>query len=678
MSYFPNQGQTTSARSQSIVPASDSPQFPTGNVVTKYRNNCETLPLVSEWNTTTATGDLLFLGGNSNGASYWEISKSPFNTGTETILDGLDVFEMPVEISLGLHRSQAALNQEFAIEFVDDAAPAASPAEVAISAISQSTTTLAVTTSAAHNLVPGMSFGIYGCADSRFNYGALVVASVTSPTSFTATAGPAGTITSLTASPAVLGSPMLYVRRRLGGSADGTSLILENATATSGSVYVRANSGDAIATGTANGNQTTTIASTASNQSINAAGAYSFLPSSEYKLNFQSDRVQWHGGSVDSITNTSNITTRSSVCPSPDKAYKLRFRATNNKGLTAPVGRIVSAAKAGSTTATVVFAEPHGLTVDDYLVACGNYNLSAFPNITTATKVSSVVNPTTITITWGSSSSTTSYGGYMSRVQGGATQTGAITQSFQSASVSSGVITAVGNTTWSGFSIGDLVDIYGVRSATNGSDLGLDGVYRVRNLSSTTLILETVSGGPSPADLVSTNCGGGVIKRTDLRISFIRIFDFLRERVEFSPRPAADGAGALPVNIGASVSLTASIQPSATLGASSYHKLLSANTTNATSVKTSAGSINSLHVSNTNASANAYLKIYNKASAPTVGTDVPVFTFLIPPAGIRMIDCGTSATRLSTGIAYALTLNPADADTTAVPANEIIVNMSYT
>jgi hypothetical protein len=421
MSYFPNQGQTTSDRSQSIVPASDSPQFPTGNVTKKYRTNCDALPLAQDWTTTLGNGDLLLLDGNCQGASYWVLSKSPFNVGTESIIEGLETFKMPIEASFGLHRSQAVLNQEFALQIVDSAAPSAVPAEVAISVLSQTTTTLTVTTSASHNLSAGQSVGIYGCADSRFNYGALVVSSVLSPTQFQATAGPGGTIPSLTASPAALGSPMLYVRRRLSGSADGTSMIFENATATNASFYVRAASGDAVASGTAVGNQSTTAATTASVQSINAIGAYSFFPSSKYLLNLQADRVQWHDGAIDSIAATTSRVIRDSICPDPDKLYKARIVATNNKGLTAPVGKIVSAVKTASTSATVTFAAPHNLTVDDYLVGYGvsNQAAAAFANLTTAAKVSSIVSPTAITIVWGSSGTATAYGGYMSRVQGG-------------------------------------------------------------------------------------------------------------------------------------------------------------------------------------------------------------------------------------------------------------------
>jgi hypothetical protein len=59
--------------------------------------------------------------------------------------------------------------------------------------------------------------------------------------------------------------------------------------------------------------------------------------------------------------------------------------------------------------------------------------------------------------------------------------------------------------------------------------------------------------------------------------------------------------------------------------------LSSAATTNATSVKTSMADL--FRVRGYNASTSArYLKLYNKASAPTVGTDTPVATYYLPPS----------------------------------------------
>jgi hypothetical protein len=105
--------------------------------------------------------------------------------------------------------------------------------------------------------------------------------------------------------------------------------------------------------------------------------------------------------------------------------------------------------------------------------------------------------------------------------------------------------------------------------------------------------------------------------------------------------------------------------------------LNSAATTNATSVKASAGNVFGLAVSNQSAAAK-FLKIYNKASAPTVGTDIPILTVPIPVANCVALDLGYEGLRCSTGIALAITNLIADADATAVAVGDVKVWMSYT
>jgi len=116
---------------------------------------------------------------------------------------------------------------------------------------------------------------------------------------------------------------------------------------------------------------------------------------------------------------------------------------------------------------------------------------------------------------------------------------------------------------------------------------------------------------------------------------------------------------------------------SAAQGSATTHHAISAATTNATSVKGSAGTIGSLQVSNINAAAR-FLKLYNKATAPTVGTDTPVMTILLPPNVNQFIDCGPYGLRFSTGIAYALTTGMAVADVGAVAITEHSVGIFYT
>lgn len=102
----------------------------------------------------------------------------------------------------------------------------------------------------------------------------------------------------------------------------------------------------------------------------------------------------------------------------------------------------------------------------------------------------------------------------------------------------------------------------------------------------------------------------------------------------------------------------------------------SAATTNATSVKASAGTLYAVSASNINA-AIRYLKFYNKASAPTVGADVPILTIAIPAGGNVNLQWGRVGLRFTTGIALAITTGATDADTGAVAASEIKVNSAY-
>lgn len=120
------------------------------------------------------------------------------------------------------------------------------------------------------------------------------------------------------------------------------------------------------------------------------------------------------------------------------------------------------------------------------------------------------------------------------------------------------------------------------------------------------------------------------------------------------------------------------LQVRSTGGTVSIARLLSsAATTNATSVKTSAGKLVKLRGYNAVASVR-YLKLYNKASAPTVGTDTPVLTLALPASSAFEFDMGALGLPFATGIAYAITGAAADADTTAVAAGDITcLNVLY-
>jgi hypothetical protein len=107
-------------------------------------------------------------------------------------------------------------------------------------------------------------------------------------------------------------------------------------------------------------------------------------------------------------------------------------------------------------------------------------------------------------------------------------------------------------------------------------------------------------------------------------------------------------------------------------------RLISAASTNATSLVAAPGTVYSIFAVNLNAAVR-YLKFYNKATSPTVGTDTPVLTLPIPASatGAGFTWNPQGGLDFSTGIAYAVTTGATDADTGAVAANEIFLGISY-
>jgi hypothetical protein len=116
-----------------------------------------------------------------------------------------------------------------------------------------------------------------------------------------------------------------------------------------------------------------------------------------------------------------------------------------------------------------------------------------------------------------------------------------------------------------------------------------------------------------------------------------------------------------------------------TANGSTIHRTLSAASTNSTNVKGSAGQLYGWLITSIDATP-VYVKLYNKATAPTVGTDTPVMTLMVPgnTAGAGMVAAEfTNGIPFGTGIGFAITAAASDADTTAVAANEVIVHLFY-
>ena len=103
----------------------------------------------------------------------------------------------------------------------------------------------------------------------------------------------------------------------------------------------------------------------------------------------------------------------------------------------------------------------------------------------------------------------------------------------------------------------------------------------------------------------------------------------------------------------------------------SPRKYLSAATTNSTLVRSAKGSLGQVVVFNSTATI-YYLKLYDKATAPTCGTDVPKWTVMVPANGQFSMDVGSLM--FYTGIGFCLTSGFADNDTGAA-ATGVIINL---
>jgi hypothetical protein len=171
------------------------------------------------------------------------------------------------------------------------------------------------------------------------------------------------------------------------------------------------------------------------------------------------------------------------------------------------------------------------------------------------------------------------------------------------------------------------------------------------------------------------NTGTAPASSTTITCGFVTAVDYSEIMVELTAGPGrSDTAASLPINGSVTVS-NASIGASSSVTGTTIAKVLSAATTNATSTKTTAGRLYSYHLSNTTA-AWKFVRFYNKASAPTVGTDSPVLVVPIAPGMSAIVD-HTVPISFATGIAYAITGASPDLDTTVTAVGDVVGHFLY-
>lgn len=159
---------------------------------------------------------------------------------------------------------------------------------------------------------------------------------------------------------------------------------------------------------------------------------------------------------------------------------------------------------------------------------------------------------------------------------------------------------------------------------------------------------------------------------------FLTAIDYTEINTEMTGGPGSTSASqAMPVHIaGGGVSMTSTgIHASSSVTGTNAATVLSAASTNATVVKNTAGRVYGYQLANTTTSWR-YLKLFNTTTAPVVGTTVPLYTVPIPP-GTTSDLTQTVPLSHSAGISYSITANPADIDTTAVGAGDVVGYIAF-
>lgn len=213
----------------------------------------------------------------------------------------------------------------------------------------------------------------------------------------------------------------------------------------------------------------------------------------------------------------------------------------------------------------------------------------------------------------------------------------------------------------------------GSLNSTNGTDGNWFAVQAIRSNANT---IETTTGVLGAAPAYAWELSVNALKYFRIRAtawtSGTQVWTLIPGTYATEPIPGAQVSGTQPV----SGSLTSAGTTTNTPATPSPSNINSAANTNATVVKSSAGTLYNIGASNTGAAA-AFIKLYNKATAPTVGTDVPVLTLVVPAGGNVDFDLGPMGHRFSTGIGMAITNLAADSDTTAIAASQVKVLTSY-
>lgn len=225
------------------------------------------------------------------------------------------------------------------------------------------------------------------------------------------------------------------------------------------------------------------------------------------------------------------------------------------------------------------------------------------------------------------------------------------------------------------------VTFEGSLNSTNGTDGAWFTVQGIRSNANT---IETATGNLSAAPAYAWELSVNALKYFRVRAtawtSGTQVWTMIPGTYATEPIPGAQISGTQPVSGTVTATVTAgTINP--VVPATPYF-LNSAATTNGNLILTGTSGLQAFYATNEGATV-AYVKLYNKATAPTVGTDVPEMIIPVPAAasgvpGVANPRIGFSGFRFALGLGIAITGAAVYTDTTAVAAGQVKVKLSRT
>lgn len=533
-----------------------------------------------------AGGDFVTSVAGLNGQSITVLSASPLTTGESFVVNYNKAVLQPCALEFAGSFKQTGVSFATAALFANDpvAGPDTIPAPINIISAYQSS----AVDGASYNAVAGTvlhlilesalpSVGssqavfvgdwvnITGFADTRINYSNACIAFISadrktiSVTFSNEAALPSLVVAVITPT---LGTAKVQFYNNMSGARNGFGIRFTGTTSTSAAIVSIFGGDDNQISGTLRGDHRVAIASCAPSYVAGATwGQYEIRASSRYRLECAPSAARFYDKAEQaaSVVWTPRDTPRTSVKPASGAAMYPRFRLFKPVNMTRPIGKILNISKAGTTTATInlVSAPVDALAVGNVVALYGVRDQTNFVNSTVT--ITAVLSPTQFRAVVGAAVTATSYGGSVSIVNGGAVQPGIIGQTISSVvsrvAEGSNWLDVIGGATWTGLSLGDYVDLYGVCADLTGNDVGVDGAWEVAHLSTTTMVLKPVFDiagnrvSPALGTLASVNCGGAALIRPTLRAHDLSVSSWSENQVQIDGAGTGDLTKAIPVNV---------------------------------------------------------------------------------------------------------------------------------